>query len=77
MWGGVPDEYLQYVAERTVDAIVEAFWAMAPAKLYYGTAPGRDLLSNQFDYDEANKVVDSDVRVLQARDGDAGRSSRC
>ena len=43
---------------------------MAPAKLYYGTAPGRDLLSNQFDYDEANKAVDSDVRVLQARDGD-------
>jgi hypothetical protein len=43
---------------------------MAPAKLYYGTAPGRDLLSNQFDYDEPNQAVDSDVRVLQARDGD-------
>ena len=70
VWGGVPDEYLQYVAEVTVNTIVESFWAMQPAKLYYGTAPGRDLLSNQFDYDEANKVVDSDVRVLQARDGD-------
>src|SRR5688572_5707840 len=70
VWGGAPDEYLRYVADQTVATIVEAFWAMQPAKLYYGTAPGRDLLSNQFDYDEANKVVDSDVRVLQARDGD-------
>src|SRR5688572_4674765 len=70
VWGGVPDEYLAYVADQTVGTMVEAFWAMQPAKLYYGTAPGRDLLSNQFDYDEANKVVDSDVRVLQARDGD-------
>ncbi len=68
VWGGVPDEYLRYVAQQTVDAIVEAYASMAPGKLYYGTAPGRDLLSNQFDYDEANKVVDSDVRVLQARD---------
>jgi hypothetical protein len=49
---------------------VEAYTNMAPAQLYYGTAPGRDLLSNQFDYDEANEAVDSDVRVLQARDGD-------
>ena len=69
VWGGVPDEYLEYVADRTVDAIVSAFESMEPARLYYGTAPGRDLLSNQFDYDEANKVVDSDVRVLQARVG--------
>ena len=70
VWGGVPEEYLRYVADQTVAAIVEAYASMAPAKLYYGTAPGRDLLSNQFDYDEANEVVDSDVRVLQARDGD-------
>jgi hypothetical protein len=70
VWGGVPDEYLKYVADQTVATIVEAFWAMEPAKLYYGTAPGRDLLSNQFDYDAANAAVDSDVRVLQARNGD-------
>jgi hypothetical protein len=61
------------MAERTVDAIVSAYLSMRPARLYYGTAPGRDLLSNQFDYDEANKVVDSDVRVLQARSD--GRST--
>ncbi len=67
VWGGVPDEYLRYITDRTVEAIVAAYSSMRPARLYYGTAPGRDLLSNQFDYDEANKVVDSDVRVLQAR----------
>jgi hypothetical protein len=70
VWGGVPKEYLEYVADQTVATIVEALWAMEPAKLYYGTAPGRDLLANQFDYDAANEAVDSDVRVLQARDGD-------
>ncbi len=67
VWGGVPPAYRQMIAERTVDAIVEAFRTMRPGTLYYGTAPGRDLLSNQFDYDAANSVVDSDVRVLQAR----------
>jgi hypothetical protein len=67
VWGGIPDEYMRYIADRTVEAIVAAYASMRPARLYYGTAPGRDLLSNQFDYDEANKVVDSDVRVLQAR----------
>ncbi len=69
VWGGVPDEYLRYAAGQTVDAIVAAYTSMRPATLYYGTAPGSDLLSNQFDYDAANKVMDSDVRVLQARSG--------
>jgi hypothetical protein len=67
VWGGVPDEYMAYMSDRTVDAIVDAFESRERGTLWYGTAPGRDLLSNQFDYDEANKVVDSDVRVLQAR----------
>ena len=71
VWGGVPDEYMQFMKDQTVAAIVEAFESRQRGTLWYGTAPGRDLLSNQFDYDEANKVVDSDVRVLQARD-DAG-----
>lgn len=67
VWGGVPVGYRQMIADRTVEAIVEAFRTMQPGTLYYGTAPGRDLLSNQFDYDAANQAVDSDVRVLQAR----------
>ena len=73
VWGGVPDEYRSYVSDRTVEAIVDAYTADGAGQLYYGTAPGRDLLSNQFDYDAANKAVDSDVRVLQARDGDRNR----
>ncbi len=68
VWGGVPDEYMAFMKDQTVAAIVEAFGTMQPGTLWYGTAPGRDLLSNQFDYDAANAVVDSDVRVLQARD---------
>jgi hypothetical protein len=75
VWGGVPPEYLRYMAEQTEDAIVEAYETMRPGKLYYGIAPGADLLSNQFGYDAAhgNDTLDSDVRVLQARDkrGDA------
>src|SRR3954453_2258400 len=68
VWGGVPVEYRKMIVERTVDAIVEAYRTMRPGRLYYGAVDGRDLLSNQFDYDEANKAVDSEVRVLQARD---------
>ena len=67
VWGGMPFAYRKYIFDRTVEAIVDAHRSMRPGILYYGTAPGRDLLSNQFDYDAANKVVDSDVRVLQAR----------
>jgi hypothetical protein len=69
VWGGVPVEYRRYMVDQTVDAIVEAYATRRPGRLHYGTAPGRDLLSNQFDYDAANgnDVVDSDVRVLQAR----------
>ena len=70
VWGGVPVEYRRFIFDRTVDAIVEAFNTQRAGTLHYGRAEGRDLLSNQFDYDEANKVMDSDVRVLQARDGD-------
>lgn len=68
VWGGVPTAYRKLIADHTVDAIAQAFATMRPGGLFYGTAPGRDLLSNQFDYDEQNKVVDSDVRVLQARE---------
>jgi hypothetical protein len=68
VWGGVPVAYRQFMFNQTVDAIVEAYQRRRPGSLYYGTTPARDLLSNQFDYDAANQVMDSDVRVLQARD---------
>jgi hypothetical protein len=68
VWGGSSAEYRRFVHDRTVEAIVEAWETRRPGSLWYGTAPARDLLSNQFDYDAANSTVDSDVRVLQARD---------
>ncbi|MFL5913709.1 MAG: hypothetical protein ACJ768_24495 [Gaiellaceae bacterium] len=68
VWGGVPVEYRHYMFDQAVAAILDAIANERPGTLYYGTADGADLLSNQFDYDTANKVMDSDVRVLQARD---------
>ena len=70
VWGGVPVEYREFVMRQTVAAVVAATEGERPGTLFYGTAPGEDLLSNQFEYDESNRVLDSDVRVLQARDPD-------
>src|SRR5207244_5526559 len=76
VWGGSPIAYREFVFRQTVDALVDAFNHRQKGALYYGTAPGIDpgtgerLLNNQFDYDAANKVMDSDVRVLQARDAE-------
>jgi hypothetical protein len=76
VWGGVPDSYMNFIKEQAVDAIVDAFQDMRSARLYYGKADGADLLSNQFSYDAAhgNDVLDSDVRVLQARDPASGET---
>lgn len=70
VWGGMPVEYRAYIVRRTVEAVAAAFRSRRPGALRYGTAPARDLLSNQFDDDPQNQSVDSDIRVLQARDGD-------
>jgi hypothetical protein len=68
VWGGAPASYRAYVVAQTEAAILDAFRSRRTATLSYGTADGRDLLSNQFGYDAANQAMDSDVRVLQARD---------
>ena len=68
VWGGAPKAYREYAFRQTVDAIVDAYNSRQRGTLWYGTADGNDILNNQFDYDAANKVMDSDVRVLQARD---------
>src|SRR5439155_8692785 len=68
VWGGTPVAYRRYVRSQSGDAIVAAWRSVRPGTLWYGTAPGGDLLSNQFGYDQSNQVMDSDVRVLQARD---------
>jgi hypothetical protein len=86
VWGGVPTSYLILVHDQTVKAIVEAWRQMRPSVLSYGVAhagvngeqqyPPTDhsdwLLTNDFDKDPANQVMDDEVRVLQARDPDTG-----
>jgi hypothetical protein len=85
VWGGVPTAYLKYVHDQSVKAIVEAYQAMQPVDLSYGTAhagvagestryPSDDpLLTNQFSKDPANQEVDDELRVLQARAVDSGK----
>jgi hypothetical protein len=82
VWGGVPDAYMQLVHDRTVLAIAEAWEAMRPATLWYGTAKGgveqagdeQPLISNQFGDDPANAVADDELRVIQARDATTGET---
>ncbi len=84
VWGGVPDSYLQLCFERSVKAIVDAWKALRPATLTYGTAkagvagyddgidPADQLMTNQFAYDAANKSTDDEMRVLRATDPSTG-----
>ena len=72
VWGGVPPAFMSYMANQTVKALDNAYRSAAPANLYYGSAPGMDLLHNQYDGDPRNQAMDSDVRVLQARDPNTG-----
>ena len=71
VWGGVSKDYMAYMRSQTESAILSAWFNRRPGTLYYGSTDGKDLLTNQFDYDPANQSQDSEVRVLQARD-DAG-----
>jgi hypothetical protein len=86
-WGGVPTEYLRFVQQQTVAAILDAYAHRQSADLYYGTAQsgveGRNkypedkndpLLTNQMLNDPVgdNDVMDDELRVLQARDPDTG-----
>jgi len=70
VWGGVPQDFIAYMRAQTEAAILTAWFNRQPGRLFYGYAEGKDLLTNQFSYDEANKSQDSDVRVLQARGED-------
>lgn len=67
VWGGVPADFIAYMRRQTEASILTAWFNRRPGRLFYGWAEGKDLLTNQFSYDEANKTQDSEVRVLQAR----------
>jgi hypothetical protein len=68
VWGGASTAYRQYVVDQTVKAVEEAYANRRAGSLWYGTAPAKDLINNQFDYDPANRVMDDELRVMQARD---------
>jgi len=77
VWGGASMAYRQYVVNQTVKAVEDAYKNMVPGHLFYGTAANgasgpTHLINNQFDYDPVNKVMDDELRVLQARD-DSGK----
>ena len=46
-WGGVSEEYLQYVHDQTVEAIVAAYEARRPADVRAGHSDASDLIYNQ------------------------------
>ena len=79
VWGFVPDEYLAFVKTQAVTAIKNALANMRPATINEGAVltPGPyeadRILSNQFDQtDEGQNTVDSELRVLQAKDKNDG-----
>src|SRR3954453_10120908 len=68
VWGGASSAYRQYVADQTVKAVEQAYANRRAGSLWDGTAPAKDLINNQFEYDSANRVMDDELRVMQARD---------
>src|SRR3954454_22770577 len=68
VWGGASSAYRQYVADQTVKAVEAAYANRKAGSLWYGTAPAKDLINNQYAYDSANRIMDDELRVLQARD---------
>ena len=75
VWGGASSAYRKYVVDQTVKAIENAYASRVAGHLFYGTAANgasgpTHLINNQFDYDPRNKVMDDELRVLQARADD-------
>ena len=86
-WGGVSDEYLQYIHDQTVDAIVAAFNSRRKANVRAGHSDASDLIYNQSCSEALNQDKepaypgpevcatpgkDGMVRVVQATDPKSG-----
>lgn len=67
VWGGLPDSYLAFLREQTVGAILDAYAARRPARLWTGSADATELIRSQFD-EPPNDRVDGELRVLLATD---------
>jgi hypothetical protein len=73
-WGGVSLAYRKLVYDRTLEAALEALDRLRPVTLSYGVAGAKELLSNQFEGDPQNPAVDDELRVLEARAAQDGRT---
>src|SRR3954469_562438 len=86
-WGGVPDDYLQLVFDRTVAAIEQAYRDRVPADVFAGQSDASSLIYNQSCTEALNQDKepaypgpdvcatpgkDGMVRVVQARDAKTG-----
>ena len=87
VWGGVSDEYLQYIHDQTVAAILDAFERRREANVTAGHSDASDLIYNQSCSEALNQDreptytgpelcgtpgKDGMVRVVQATDPDDG-----
>jgi len=74
VWGGLPESYLAFLRDQTIGAILDAYQARRPARLWTGTADATDLIRSQFDA-PPNDAVDGELRVLLATEpgGDPAR----
>lgn len=65
VWGGLPVTYLEFLRDKTVEAIIDAYEAREQADLSIGTTDATDLIRSQFDQ-PPNDVIDGELRVLVA-----------
>jgi hypothetical protein len=87
-WGGVPNSYLRYIHDQTVAAIVSAYAARRPARVFAGHSDASDLVYNQSCSEALNQGKeeaypgpelcatpgkDGMVRVVQAREPNGRR----
>lgn len=72
-WGGVSPDYLQFIHDQAVAAVVDAYLSRRPAEIVVGAAPGRqqfagsqgtyDLLDNQVCTETASNSFEGDANT--------------
>ncbi|HET6818324.1 MAG TPA: hypothetical protein VFH66_13945 [Mycobacteriales bacterium] len=73
-WGGVPDDYLKLVFDRTVQAIEQAYQTRVPTNVYAGQSDASDLIYNQscteaLNQDKQPAYTGPDVCATPGKDG--------
>jgi hypothetical protein len=69
VWGGVPDNYLKFIHDQIIAAVIAAFNAQVPATLAFGTTDDPSYGGDQLGIPNApdQDYVDKTIRVLQAK----------